>query len=238
MKAWREQMELRASRDELPMKPQVVAHALNDLLADDAIISTDSGTITTWAARYINVKRRQLFSCSGNLASMAPGLPYAIAAQIAYPDRQSVAFVGDGGFTMLMGEFATAVKYRLPIKVVIVKNNTFGMIKWEQMVFLGNPEYGVSLEPIDFVRFAEACGGVGFRCERPEEARPALEATLLADGPALCEAIVDPYEPPMPARVKVKQALHMAESLARGEPNRGRIALTLFRDKIQDLKGK
>ena len=71
---------------------------------------------------------------------MAPGLPYAIAAQVAYPGRQSVAFVGDGGFTMLMGEFATAVKYRLPIKVVIIKNNTLGMIKWEQMVFLGNPE--------------------------------------------------------------------------------------------------
>jgi pyruvate dehydrogenase (quinone)/pyruvate oxidase len=169
---------------------------------------------------------------------MAPGLPYAIAAQVAYPGRQSVAFVGDGGFTMLMGEFATAVKYRLPIKVVIIKNNTLGMIKWEQMVFLGNPEYGVSLEPIDFVRFAEACGGVGFRCERPEEARSALEAMLLADGPALCEAVVDPFEPPMPARVKAKQALHMAESLAKGQPNRGRIALTLFRDKVHDFKGR
>jgi pyruvate dehydrogenase (quinone) len=238
MKEWRELLAARSNRDDVPMKPQVVAHALNELLADDAIVSTDSGTITTWVARYIDMKRGQLFSCSGNLASMAPGLPYAIAAQIAYPGRQSVAFVGDGGFTMLMGEFATAVKYRLPIKVVIVKNNTLGMIKWEQMVFLGNPEYGVSLEPIDFVRFAEACGGVGFRCERPEEARSALEAMLLADGPALCEAVVDPFEPPMPARVKMKQALHMAESLAKGQPNRGRIALTLFRDKVHDLKGR
>ncbi len=238
MAEWRELLHTRAHRDEVPMKPQVVAHALNNLLADDAIISTDSGTITTWAARYLHVRRGQLFSCSGNLASMAPGLPYAIAAQIAYPQRQSVAFVGDGGFTMLMGEFATAVKYRLPIKVVIIKNNTLGMIKWEQMVFLGNPEYGVALEPIDFVRFAEACGGVGFRCERPEEARPALEAMLLADGPAICEATVDPFEPPMPARIKVEQAVHMAESLAKGEPNRRRIALTLFRDKIHDLKGR
>ena len=238
MQAWRELLHARSHRDDVPMKPQVVASALNGLLADNAIISTDSGTITTWAARYIDMKRDQLFSCSGNLATMAPGLPYAIAAQVAYPGRQSVAIVGDGGFTMLMGEFATAVKYRLPIKVVIIKNNTLGMIKWEQMVFLGNPEYGVSLEPIDFVRFAEACGGVGFRCERPEEARSALEAMLLADGPALCEAVVDPYEPPMPARVKAKQALHMAESLAKGQPNRGRIALTLFRDKVHDFKGR
>jgi pyruvate dehydrogenase (quinone)/pyruvate oxidase len=238
MKEWRELMQGRAKRDEMPMKPQVVADALNELLADDAIISTDSGTITTWAARHIQMKRGQLFSCSGNLATMACGLPYSVAAQVAYPGRQSVAFVGDGGFTMLMGEFATAVKYRLPIKVVIIKNNTLGQIKWEQMVFLGNPEYGVSLEPIDFVKYAEACGGIGFRCEKPEEARSALEAMMLADGPALCEAVVDPFEPPMPPRVKVKQAMRMAESLARGEPNRGRIALTLFRDKVNDLTGR
>jgi len=238
MAKWRELMAARAHREEMPLKPQVVADALNELLTDDAIISTDSGTITTWAARHINIKRGQLFSCSGNLASMAPGLPYAIAAKIAYPSRQPVAFVGDGGFTILMGEFATAVKYRLPIKVVIIKNNVLGMIKWEQMVFLGNPEYGVELEPIDFVRFAESCGAIGFRCERPDEVRPALEAMMLADGPALCEAIVDPFEPPMPARVKAKQALRMAESLARGEPNRGRIALTLFRDKVSDLTGR
>jgi pyruvate dehydrogenase (quinone)/pyruvate oxidase len=237
MKEWRDLLRTRSERDDVPMKPQVVAGALNELLADDAIISTDSGTITTWVARYVQIRRNQMFSCSGNLATMAPGLPYTIAAQVAYPGRQCVAFVGDGGFTMLMGEFATAVKYRLPIKVVIIKNNTLGQIKWEQMVFLGNPEYGVSLEPIDFVKFAEACGGIGFRCERPDEARSALEAMMLADGPALCEAVVDPYEPPMPARVKLKQAVRMAESLARGEPNRGRIALTLFRDKVSDLTG-
>ena len=90
---------------------------------------------------------------------MACGLPYAIARPVAFPERQCVAIVGDGGFTMLMGEFATAVKYKLPLKIVIIKNNSLGQIKWEQMVFLGNPEYGCELEPIDFVKFAEACGG-------------------------------------------------------------------------------
>ena len=90
---------------------------------------------------------------------MACGLPYAIAAQVAYPERQCVAFVGDGGFSMLMAEFATAVKYRLPVKVFIIKNNTLGQIKWEQMVFLGNPEYVCDLQPIDFVVVARACGG-------------------------------------------------------------------------------
>ena len=238
MKDWRELMDTRATVEETPLKPQVVARHLNGLLTDDAIITTDSGTITTWVARYINVKRGQQFSCSGNLATMAPGLPYAIAAQVAYPDRQCVAFVGDGGFTMLMGEFATAVKHGLPITVVIIKNNTLGQIKWEQMVFLGNPEYGCELHPIDFVKFAEACGGMGFRCEKPDEVRAALEAALAAKRPALVEAVVDPFEPPMPARVTLKDAMNMAKSLARGEPNPGRIALTLFRDKVRDFTGK
>jgi pyruvate dehydrogenase (quinone)/pyruvate oxidase len=236
MKEWRDRLHARAQRDESPMKPQTVAEGLNDVLADDAIVSVDCGTVTAFAARYLQIKRGQLFGTSGNLATMGAGLPYAIAAQIAFPGRQSVAFVGDGGFTMLMGEFATAVKYRLPIKVVVLKNNTLGMIKWEQMVFLGNPEYGVSLEPIDFVKFAEACGAIGFRCERPDEVHAALDAMLLAEGPALCEAVVDPFEPPMPARTTATQALHLAEALAKGEPHRGRIALTLFRDKISDLK--
>ena len=235
MGEWRELMEDRGTRPDVPLKPQVVAHHLDALLADDAIISADSGTIAIWAARHIQIRRGQKFSLSGNLATMAPALPYTIAAQLAFPDRQCVAFVGDGGFTMLMGEFATAVKYDLPITVVIIKNNSLGMIKWEQMVFLGNPEYGVELQPIDFVRFAEACGGVGFRCEKPAEVQPALEAALRSRRPALVEAVVDPYEAPMPPRVKLDQAVNMAKALARGEPHRGRIALTLFRDKIHEL---
>jgi pyruvate dehydrogenase (quinone) len=231
---WWELMDTRERRDDVPLKPQVVARHVNDLLADDAIVTTDSGTITTWAARHIKIRRGMKFSCSGNLATMAPGLPYANAAQLAYPGRQVVAFMGDGGFTMLMMEFITAVKYGLPIKVVIIRNDSLGQIKWEQMVFLGNPEYGVELQPIDFVGFAHACGGVGFRCEKPEEVRPALEAAFAAKGPALVEAVVDPFEPPQPARATFTQGLHMAEALARGEPHRGKIAVTLFRDKIKD----
>jgi pyruvate dehydrogenase (quinone)/pyruvate oxidase len=170
---------------------------------------------------------------------MGPGLPYAIAAQIAFPNRQSVAIVGDGGFTMLMGEFVTAVKYKLPVKIVILKNNSLGQIKWEQMVFLGNPEYGCELEPIDFVKFAQACGGTGFLCENPEEIDVMLNRFLaVEDGPAILEAVVDQFEPPLPPSIKPAQALHLAESLARGEPNAGRIASTIFRDKWNDITGK
>jgi thiamine pyrophosphate-dependent acetolactate synthase large subunit-like protein len=235
MKEWRELMANRETRDDSPVKPQVVARHVNDLLEPNAIVTTDSGTITTWAARHIHMRRGMKFSCSGNLATMAPGLPYAIAAKAAYPDRQVVAFVGDGGFSMLTADFVTAVKYNLPIKVVIIKNNYLGQIKWEQIVFLGNPEFAVDLHPIDFVKHAEACGGVGFRCEKPEEVRPALEAAFSVNKPAIIEAVVDPFEPPMPAQATPKQAFKFAEALLRGQPDRGAIISTVIEDKIKEL---
>ena len=135
----------------------------------------------------------------------------------------------------MMADFVTAVKYKLPIKIVIIKNNTLGQIKWEQMVFLGNPEYGVDLHPIDFPAFARACGGVGFSVDEPSECGRMMEEFLNTPGPALMEAVVDPFEPPMPAKVKAEQALHFVESLARGEPNRKKIALTTLSDKVKEL---
>jgi pyruvate dehydrogenase (quinone)/pyruvate oxidase len=165
---------------------------------------------------------------------MACALPYAIAAKLAYPERQSIAFVGDGGFTMLMGEFLTAVKYKLPITVVIIKNNTLGQIKWEQIVFLGNPEYGCDLHNPDFAKFAAACGGVGITVERPEEIRPALERAFSSGLPTVIEVLTDPFEPPMPAGLSAAQALHFTEALAKGQPERGKIALTIFRDKLNE----
>jgi pyruvate dehydrogenase (quinone)/pyruvate oxidase len=235
MKEWWELMRTRAVRDDVPIKPQRVAWELSELAADDAIISTDSGTITTWIARQFKIRGRQKFSCSGTLATMAPGLPYAIAAKVAFPERQAIAFVGDGGFTMLMGEFATAVKYNLPILVVVIKNNTLGQIKWEQIVFLGNLEYGCELHEINFAKFAEACGGLGFTVEKPDEIRPTFERALASGRPSLVEVVVDPFEPPMPPKVSLEQALHFAEALAKGQPAGGRIALTLFRDKLSEL---
>jgi pyruvate dehydrogenase (quinone) len=232
---WDQLMQERGTRQDMPLKPQVVAHELNKRLKDNAIIATDSGTITTWAARHLDIRGDQMFSLSGNLATMACGLPYAIGAQVAYPDRQVVAFVGDGGLTMLMGELATAVKYKLPIKVVVIKNNVLGQIKWEQMVFLGNPEYVCDLQPIDFAGVARACGAVGFTIERPEECGRVLDQALATDGPVVVQAVVDPHEPPMPPKIKAEQALHFAESLARGTPHRGKIALTVASDTVREL---
>ena len=235
MVSWVARMGEQATRTDMPMKPQVLARELGLRLRDDAIVACDSGTITTWWARHIPARRGQMHAVSGNLASMACGLPYAMAAQIAYPERQVVAFVGDGGFSMLMAEFATCVKYKLPVKVVIVKNNTLGQIKWEQMVFLGNPEYGCDLHPIDFPLFARACGGRGFSVENPADTGRILEEALATPGPVIVEGIVDPFEPPMPAKITAEQALHFAESLVRGEPNRAKIALTVLANKVRQL---
>lgn len=235
MKKWNALMEQRGTRMDVPMKPQVVAWELGKRLPANAIVSSDSGTITTWWARQIPAREGQMHSCSGNLATMACGLPYTLAAQIAYPDRPCFAFVGDGGFSMLMADFVTAVKYKLPIRVVVIKNSTLGQIKWEQMVFLGNPEYGVDLQPIDFVKFAEACGGRGFHIEDPKQCGAVLDEALSVEGPVLIEAVVDPFEPPLPGKIEFDQAKHFAESLLRGEPNRTKIALTAAQDMIREL---
>jgi pyruvate dehydrogenase (quinone)/pyruvate oxidase len=235
MRDWWALMEERGTRPDTPMKPQVVAWELGKRLDNTAIVSSDSGTIATWFARQLPVRRGQMYSLSGTLATMANGLPYAIAAQIAYPERQCIAFVGDGGFSMLMAEFATAVKYQLPIKVIIIKNNSLGMIKWEQMVFLGNPEYGCELQPIDFAAFAAACGGAGFRIQDPSQCGSILEQALATRGPVIVEAEVDPFTPPLPAKITLEQARHFAQSLVRGEPNRSKIAWTVFSDKVREL---
>ncbi len=235
MKDWWEKMEERGTREDKPMKPQVVAWELGKLLKDDAIVSSDSGTIATWYARQIPIKKNQMCSLSGNLATMANGLPYTIAAQVAYPDRQCVALVGDGGYSMLMAEINTAVKYKLPIKIIIINNNTLGQIKWEQMVFLGNPEYGVELEKMDYAATADAMGAKGFRIEDPKDCSRVLKEALDYDGPAVVQAVVDPFEPPLPAKIEFKQAKSFAESLVRGEPNKEKIALTVAKDKVKEL---
>lgn len=235
MQEWWRLMEEQGTRDDVPMKPQVIAWELGKRLRDDAIVCADSGTIATWWARHIRARRGQMYSLSGMLASMANGMSYAIAAQIAYPERQCVAFVGDGGFSMLMAELATCVKYKLPIKIVIVKNNTLGMIKWEQMVFLGNPEYGCELQPIDFAMVAKAFGATGFSIEDPATCGPILDAALATPGPAVIEAIVDPYVPPMPPKITMDQAAKFGEALLKGTPNRDKIALTVLSDKVKEL---
>jgi pyruvate dehydrogenase (quinone) len=235
MQRWNELLEEQGTRDDLPMKPQVVAYHLNRLLDDDAIVSADSGTIATWAARYIRIRGGMQFSLSGTLATMANGLPYSIGAAVAHPGRQIVCIIGDGGLTMLMGEIATLVKYNLPVKVVVFKNNLLGMIKWEQMAMEGNPQFGVELQPIDFAAVATACGAAGYKVEAPAQVEAVLREALAYPGPAVVQAEIDPHEPPIPGHVTTDQAWNFARALARGEQDRWEIIKTLARNKIREL---
>jgi len=235
MTKWNQLMELRGTRTDSPLKPQVVAHGLNSLLRDDAIVSADSGTIATWAARHIQMRGSMQFSLSGTLATMANGLPYSIGAAVAYPDRQVVAIVGDGGFTMLMGELATLVKYRLPVKIIIFKNNVLGMIKWEQMVLEGAPQFGVQLQPIDFVAYARACGAAGFMLDDPAQVSSVLRQALDHPGPAIVEAVVDPNEPPMPGKITTDQAWKFAEALLKGQKSGWDILKTVVENKVREV---
>lgn len=235
MKDWNELMLNQANRKDKPMKPQVVAHTLNKFLKEDSIICCDCGTVTTWAARLIDIRDKMQFHCTGTLATMANALSYSVGASIAYPGRQVVCFTGDGGFTMLMGEMATLVKYKLPVKVIIIKNNTLGQIKWEQMVLEGNPQFGVELHPIDFAAYGKACGAPSYTLDDPTKAEKVLGEAFAQPGPALVEAVVDPHEPPMPGHITVKQAWEFAKSLVRGEKFAPEIIKTIVEDKIREV---
>jgi pyruvate dehydrogenase (quinone)/pyruvate oxidase len=232
---WEKLMEERGTRADKPMKPQVIGWELGKRVPSNAIVTSDSGTITTWWARYVPARRGQMHSCSGNLATMACGLPYAIAAAVAYPDRPVCCIIGDGGLSMLLGELITIAAYKLNIKIVVIKNNTLGQIKWEQMVFLGNPEYACDLYPADFVTIARGAGIQAIRIEDPASCGAQLDDVLATSGPVLIEAVVDPFTPPMPAKVKAGQAMKLAEALVRGEPNRMKIALTNAHDRVREL---
>ncbi|UCM88894.1 thiamine pyrophosphate-dependent enzyme [Streptomyces marincola] len=236
MERWRRDMAALEEPRRHPVAPQYVVGALDELAADDAILTCDSGTIATWAARHWTIRGDRQFFLSGNLATMAPGLPYAIAMQHAFPGRQVIAYVGDGGFSMLMADFLTAVQAKLPVTVVINNNNSLGQILWEQMV-LGYPEHGVRYrEPVaDFAAWARACGAFGAKVSRGKDVARALKEALRHKGPALVDVDVDPDEPPMPGQVRYKQAKKFAEAFAKGQPRRATIATTLAKDRIQQF---
>ncbi len=237
MREWRAHLAKQTESQAVPMRPQAFAAAISRHLADDAIICGDVGQNTHWAARHLDIRGTQRFSTSGTNASMACGLPYAIGAQIAYPGRQVVAYVGDGGLTMLMGEIATCVKYKLPVKILVSNNNALGLIRWEQMMFLGFPEYGIELQEIDFVKVAEACGATGFRVEKPGDLDEVIAKALATPGPVLVDAVVDPYEPvasPDMSEFADKYGHALRTGLQSGMPNPKGIALTMTREITED----
>lgn len=235
MADWNALLEARGTRTDVPMKPQMAVRALNAFLADDAIICCDTGTVTTWVARHIAMKGTMQFSASGTLATMANGLPYSLGAAIAYPGRQIVCIAGDGGFSMLMSELATLVKYALPVKIIVLKNNLLGMIKWEQLAFEGNPQYGVELQPIDFAACARSCGASGFSVENPADLQDVYRQAFAHPGPVVVEAVVDPMEAPLPGKITMEQAWQFAKAVARGQEDRWDLMKSLMLNKIREV---
>lgn len=233
MKQWNTLLHAQGTRPDKPLKPQVVAYHLSALLDSNCIICADTGTITTWAARHLMIREGMQFSASGTLSSMANSLPYAVGAALANPGRQIICMCGDGGFSMLMGELATIAKYNLPVKIIIFKNNAFGLIKWEQIAFEGNPEYGTELHPIDFAMVAKSFGVAGFTLDDPAQTETVLRQALAISGPAVVEAVIDPYEAPLPGHISSTQAWHFAESMMRGEKDRWDIIKTVIKNKIR-----
>jgi pyruvate dehydrogenase (quinone) len=229
-RAWQELLTRSLDNGTGRLTPGKLAHELGRRLRDDAIVAWDSGHNTGVLARYIDARGAQQFGGSGMMATMACSVSYAIAAALAFPGRQVVAFTGDGGMSMLLGELATVVRYRLPIKIVVMKNNSLGQIKWEQLMFLGNPEFECDLTPIDFAQAAQAFGIPGFRAGSPDDVAAALDAALAHDGPALVEATVDPHEPLLPAKRIEKYAANLDKVLHEGTRDAPEIRAALERE--------
>ncbi|TPJ44331.1 pyruvate oxidase [Mesorhizobium sp. B2-5-13] len=234
MTRWRQMMRQSEDARTHPLKPQTIARAFGQRLADDTVLATDSGQNTELAARHVDLRRGQAFGVSGSLASMACGLTYAIAAGIAFPGRPVAAIVGDGGFAMQLGEFSTAVRYKIPLKILVIKNNMLNQIAWEQMMFLGNPQFGCELQPIDFAKAAEAMGASGFRIERADQIETILDEAFATEGPVVIEALVDAYEPLMPPRMPPDYAKNFRQALPQ-TPGHERIEENIAREPAKSM---
>jgi pyruvate dehydrogenase (quinone) len=238
-RSWREQVEKsveewwrlveeRAMMDADPINPQRVVHELSKQLPDGCILTADSGSSTNWWARQLRVRKGMLASLSGNLATMGPGVPYAVAAKFAHPERPVIAFVGDGAFQMNgMNELITVAKYRerwpdQRLVFCIFNNQDLNQVTWEQRVLAGDPKFPGTQQVPDFpaARYAELVGLLGIRIDRPEDLAGAWSEVLTADRPAVLEVVVDPEIPPLPPHITVEQAKKMAKAMVKGDPER------------------
>ncbi|MFF2652252.1 pyruvate dehydrogenase [Streptomyces sp. NPDC058045] len=198
----------------VPIHPEYVASVLDELAADDAVFTVDTGMCNVWAARYLSPNGRRRIIGSFSHGSMANALPQAIGAQFTDRDRQVVAMSGDGGFTMLMGDFLTLVQYDLPVKVVLFNNSSLGMVELEMLV-AGLPSYGTSNRNPDFAAVARACGAYGVRVEKPKQLAGALKDAFRHRGPALVDVVTDPNALSIPPRISAEMVTGFALSASK-----------------------
>ncbi|MFG2725604.1 thiamine pyrophosphate-requiring protein [Streptomyces canus] len=240
---WREVMERRAQQSADPINPEYVARALDPLLPDNAIVTSDSGSTANWYARHLTMRPGMRSSLSGTLATMGPGVPYAIGAKFAHPDRPAIALVGDGAMQMNgMAELITAAKYRElwedPRLIVAIWNNhDLNQVTWEMRAMEGAPSFLPSqqLPDVQYAAFARSLGLTGIRVEKPEDVEAAWRAGLEADGPAVLEFLTDPAVPPIPPHATWEQMEATAASILKGDEDRASIVKQGFKAKVQEF---
>jgi pyruvate dehydrogenase (quinone) len=240
---WWSLIEHRAQLAADPINPQLVFHELSKRLPDGAILSSDSGSAANWYARDIKLRTGMMASLSGTLATMGPGVPYAIAAKFAHPHRPVFALVGDGAMQMNgINELITIAKYRdqwadQRLIVMVLNNRDLNQVTWEQRAMEGDPKFEGSQDLPDFpyARYAEMLGLVGIRVDGPDQVGPAWDRALAADRPVVYEAVTDPEVPPLPPHITIEQAKALTSALLKGDPDAGRIMQQSFRQKVEEF---
>ncbi|MEU6811435.1 thiamine pyrophosphate-requiring protein [Streptomyces sp. NPDC046831] len=243
VRRWREVMERRAGLSADPVNPEYVARALDPLLPENAIVTSDSGSTANWYARHLTMRGAMRSSLSGTLATMGCAVPYAIGAKFAHPDRPAIALVGDGAMQMNgMAELITAAKYRHrwedPRLVVAVWNNRdLNQVTWELRAMGGAPSFLPSQEipDVQYAAFARSLGLTGIRVERPEDVEGAWRAALEADGPAVVEFLTDPAVPPIPPHATWEQMEATAAAILKGDADRGSVVKQGLKAKAQEF---
>jgi pyruvate dehydrogenase (quinone) len=243
VREWWELMDRRAHLEAEPINPQLVFHELSKRLPEGAIISSDSGSAANWFARDVKVRAGMMASLSGTLATMGPGVPYAIAAKFAHPNRPVFALVGDGAMQMNgINELITIAKYRerwadQRLVVLVLNNRDLNQVTWEQRAMEGDPKFEGSQDLPDFpyARYADILGLRGIRVDSPEQVGPAWDEALAADRPVVLEAVTDPEVPPLPPHITLEQAKALSSALLHGDPHAGRIVSQSFKQKAQEF---
>jgi len=239
---WWKLMEARAMNTADPLNPQRVFWELSKRLPDNCILSADSGSTASWFARDLKLREGMKASLSGNLATMCPGVPYAIAAKFAYPERVSIALVGDGAMQMMgINEMITIAKYwkrwQDPRLIVLVLNNhDLNMVSWEQRVMAGEPKFEGSQNVPDFkyAQYAEMLGLKGIRVDNPDDVADAIAQAISADRPVILEAVTDPNVPPLPPHINFQQAKDFLKSIVKGDVDRWEMIKQTYKDVMDE----
>lgn len=232
MYKWRVSTQMQKKEEVSPLHGPQVIYEVEKVMDEDAIISCDVGNVTVWMARYLPLTHQQMI-ISGRMATMGSGLPGAIAAQMAYPNRQVISLCGDGGFAMVMQDFVTAVKYKLPIIVIVFNNSKIGMIQFEQEA-MGHQHFATELGDMDFARFAESCGGEGYRVDNKEDLEDAMQKACMSSKPVIVDVVMED-QAPLPGHISYQQAVNYSEYLIKEFFENGKVEAPPLKEGIKRL---